>query len=200
MDNSGEGDTGMRGPVGPQAADWPFHVVRIRTTHDAGGRAYDVTAGIGATPQLALAELWRKAKTLAQQAANEAAAKGEQPMVRRSNQSATASWVSQQALRFEVVDVRLTPAVMEDGDSGWLAYGTLAREGESPRASTTGRRPRPAATAVPRRCRDRSCNQFRVSCYDMTRELDGKVDSNNESNGASQPPHGHTTASSHAWT
>jgi hypothetical protein len=27
---------------------------------------------------------------------------------------------------FEVVDVRLTPAVTEDGGSGWLAYGTLA--------------------------------------------------------------------------
>src|SRR5216683_1536940 len=40
--------------------------------------------------------------------------------------------------RFEVVDVRLTPALMEGGGSGWLAYGTLAREGNPPQASTTG--------------------------------------------------------------
>ena len=32
--------------------------------------------------------------------------------------------------RFEVVDVRLTPAP-EDGRGGWLAYGTLARVSES---------------------------------------------------------------------
>ena len=36
------------------------------------------------------------------------------------------SWIG----RFEVVDVRLTPAPEEGGPSGWLAYGTLAREGE----------------------------------------------------------------------
>jgi hypothetical protein len=33
--------------------------------------------------------------------------------------------------RFEVVDVRLTPAPEEDGRSAWLAYGTLARLSES---------------------------------------------------------------------
>ena len=33
--------------------------------------------------------------------------------------------------RFEIVDVRLTPAPEEDGRSGWLAYGTLARLSES---------------------------------------------------------------------
>jgi hypothetical protein len=38
---------------------------------------------------------------------------------------------------FEVVDVRLTPAKMEDGGSGWLAYGTLAWEGYSRQAGTT---------------------------------------------------------------
>jgi hypothetical protein len=36
-----------------------------------------------------------------------------------------------QVLRFEVVDVRLTPGVMESGGSGWLASGTLVREGGS---------------------------------------------------------------------
>jgi hypothetical protein len=33
--------------------------------------------------------------------------------------------------RFEVVDVRLTPALEEGGPGGWLAYGTLAWVGES---------------------------------------------------------------------
>jgi hypothetical protein len=33
--------------------------------------------------------------------------------------------------RFEVVDVRLTPAPEENERSGWLAYGTLARLSES---------------------------------------------------------------------
>jgi hypothetical protein len=32
--------------------------------------------------------------------------------------------------RFEVVDVRLTPAPEDGGRGGWLAYGTLARLGE----------------------------------------------------------------------
>ena len=30
-----------------------------------------------------------------------------------------------------MVDVRLVPALMEGGGSGWLAYGTLVRESES---------------------------------------------------------------------
>ena len=38
--------------------------------------------------------------------------------------------------RFEVVD-GLTPALMEGGGSGWLAYGTLAWEGHPQQASTT---------------------------------------------------------------
>jgi hypothetical protein len=37
-----------------------------------------------------------------------------------------------QVWRFEVVDVRLAPALMEGGESGWLAYGTLLSEGEQP--------------------------------------------------------------------
>jgi hypothetical protein len=36
-----------------------------------------------------------------------------------------------QVLRFEVVDVRMTPGVMEGGVSGWLAYGTLVRQSGS---------------------------------------------------------------------
>jgi hypothetical protein len=32
---------------------------------------------------------------------------------------------------FEIVDVRLVPGVIENGGSGWLAYGTLVRESES---------------------------------------------------------------------
>jgi hypothetical protein len=37
-----------------------------------------------------------------------------------------------QVWRFEVVDVRLAPALMEGGERGWLAYGTLLSEGEQP--------------------------------------------------------------------
>ena len=39
------------------------------------------------------------------------------------------SWSRPREWRFEVVDVRLTPALMEGEGSGWLAYGTLAWEG-----------------------------------------------------------------------
>jgi hypothetical protein len=39
---------------------------------------------------------------------------------------------------FEVVDVRLTPAPGEGGGGGWLAYGTLAREGPPRQVTTTG--------------------------------------------------------------
>jgi CO/xanthine dehydrogenase Mo-binding subunit len=45
--------------------------------------------------------------------------------------------------RFEVVDVRLTPGLMEGGGSGWLAYGTLALEDEPQQANTSGRAPGP---------------------------------------------------------
>jgi hypothetical protein len=37
--------------------------------------------------------------------------------------------------RFEVADVNLAPALMEGGESGWLAYGTLLSEGEQPHRS-----------------------------------------------------------------
>jgi hypothetical protein len=39
---------------------------------------------------------------------------------------------------FEVVDVCLTPAKMEGGGRGWLAYGTLAWEGYPRQAGTSG--------------------------------------------------------------
>ena len=65
----GEGYTGERGqPRESRQPSWVARVVRIRTTHDAGGSAYGVATGTGATPQLALAELRREAEGLAQQA------------------------------------------------------------------------------------------------------------------------------------
>jgi hypothetical protein len=47
------------------------------------------------------------------------------------------SWSRPREWRFEVVDVRLTPGLMEGGGSGWLAYGTLAWERGPRQASTT---------------------------------------------------------------
>ena len=47
-----------------------------------------------------------------------------------------------QVWRFEVVDVRLAPALIEGGESGWLAYGTLLSEGEQPPLATRPWRPR----------------------------------------------------------
>ena len=131
----------------PHPANWPFRVVRIRTTHDADGRQYTIAAGMGATPEEALAELRRDANIRAQQAANEAAAGGERPMVHLEEPAPATGRPAYAVdppvvvteypavLNFEVIDVRLTPTAMEGGDSGWLAYGTLAQDGKSPPAS-----------------------------------------------------------------
>src|SRR5260370_1744289 len=66
-------------------------VVRIRTTRDGGGRACGIVTGMGATPQLALAELRREAEGLAQQAgqeAKEAAEKAAQEAAEKAAQEA----------------------------------------------------------------------------------------------------------------
>jgi hypothetical protein len=137
--------------------DWTARVVGIRTTRDGGGRACGIVTGMGATPQLALDDLRSEAEGLAQQVGQEAteaakadweAAKqaagrrGEPPPPVLPWRSAT----KRLDYRFEVVDVRLTPTLMEDGGSGWLAYGTLvheaklqADEARHERASTTSR-------------------------------------------------------------
>ena len=171
--------------------DWIARVVRFRTTRDGRGRACGIVTGMGATPQVALAELRREAEELAQQAGQadeEAAQKADQEAAQRAAQGADERRRQQAAKearrpaqgpgpkghpvaaeprgpdgelirvvpgtsrpprvvpsstgprewRYEVVDVRLTPAPMKGGGSGWLAYGTLAREGHPQRASTTG--------------------------------------------------------------
>jgi hypothetical protein len=165
--------------------DWIARVVRIRTTRDGGGHACGIVTGMGATPQLALAELRREAEGLAEQAgeeAKEAAGKAAQAAAGKADEEAAeaarrraqdraasvhpvparSSGRPASALgfgvapsssgprrvvpsssgprewRFEVVDVRLMPALMEGRGSGWLAYGTLAWEGHPPQASTTG--------------------------------------------------------------
>jgi hypothetical protein len=162
--------------------DWIARVVRIRTTCDGAGRARGIVTGMGATPQLALAELRREAEGLAQQAGQEAQAAREaaekaarkaaaeaaekaaevarrraqdltdggrrvsarlasgrpEPQMAGGQRSAIPVDSGPPEWRFEVVDVRLTPALMEGGGSGWLAYGTLAWEGYPQQASTTG--------------------------------------------------------------
>jgi hypothetical protein len=180
----GEGYTGERGqPPESDQPRWVARVVRIRTTHDVGGPTYGVATGMGATPQLALDELQREARTLAQKAAQEAVSRGEQPptlyIPPGSSPTTRPAWQSPPPVsaptarpaweppttrpawetldyRFEVVDVRLTPALMEDGGSGWLAYGTLAHEaklrahGAGPQRASPTTRPASGYGGAPR--------------------------------------------------
>lgn len=147
--------------------EWTARVVMIRTTRDGDGRWCGIVTGMGATPELALAELRREGEALGQQVGQEAAqaaqvakkaakkaADDRRAEIRhreaaRDGVHRPPAGFQQQAeesvgdkpqddgpryWRFEVVDVRLTPAPEEGGRSGWLAYGTLAWEGEDGRA------------------------------------------------------------------
>jgi hypothetical protein len=135
---------------------WIAQVETIRTTADGAGSSCGVVTGRGATPEQAQAELRRTGEELAwrlvqEEAAVEAdkAAKGvaeeraayeaesdrvqkEEHRVRVPLPREREPWHGRKPrfFRFEVVDVRLTPAPEEGGRSGWLAYGTLARLGE----------------------------------------------------------------------
>jgi hypothetical protein len=150
------GNTGEWG----RPRDWVAHVVAVRTTQDGAGSAWGVVAGMGGTPGQALAELRSEAESLLAQeaeAVREANAKADAEAEkeraegferwRRARRPAPGGFSSGEEIpppyaprggrrepedrRFEVVDVRLVPGVMENGGSGWLAYGTLAREDES---------------------------------------------------------------------
>ena len=155
--------------------EWTVRVVRIRTTHDGGGRECGVVTGMGATVELALAELQHKGEALGQRLAQEAAEAFEADEARfraaeeaaeedrREREAARGhrtipieAWRGQQAPRwarrlakwprywwFEVTDVRLTPAPMEGGCSGWQAYGTLAQIDQPERADAAGGAPGP---------------------------------------------------------
>jgi hypothetical protein len=138
--------------------DSVVRVVRIRTTDDRPGQALDIVTGTGATPQLALAALWREAQDRAEKAVADAeAAKprytggpysikgkpgepdimvpGPPPWSRKPQSEPQVH--EPRVHRFEVIDVRLTPTRLDGADSGWLAYGTLAREGGQQQACTT---------------------------------------------------------------
>jgi hypothetical protein len=150
--------------------EWIARVEMIRTTADGGGGWCGVVTGMGATPELALAELRREGKELGRRLVQEeaeavetaeAAKAAERQAKDRTDYEARRIKVLEEEhrhlvpyeadlqarereaahrrkprdegprlRRFEVVDVRLTPALEEGGRSGWLAYGTLARLGE----------------------------------------------------------------------
>ena len=118
-------------------------IVTARTTCDDAGRACDVVTGVGATPELALAALQAKAEEAAQKEARQREEKieAESPhpgllaFIRETappdSQAHSRSW------QFEVVDVRFTPGPIENGNSGWLAYGTLTWKDEPEQASAS---------------------------------------------------------------
>jgi hypothetical protein len=140
--------------------------VTIRTTSDSQGHPQDVVTGMGRSPEQALSALRQEAQTRAEEVAaphSPAAFRPGSASVSRlpsasgmsSGRATSASGMSsgraappddasfshdaQLEWRFEVADVHLAPAVMEDGESGWLAYGTLLSEGEQPHRSWTDR-------------------------------------------------------------
>jgi hypothetical protein len=150
------GNTGEWG----RPRDWVARVVGIRTTSGGPGSAWGVVAGMGATPGQALTELKGEAESLLAQEAGAvretnavADAEAEEERAagferwRRTRRPAAEGFSRGEEVpppfayrggrrepeerRFEVVDVRLMPAQLEGGGSGWLAYGTLVREGES---------------------------------------------------------------------
>jgi hypothetical protein len=100
--------------------------VTIRTTSDGEGRPLDIVTGMGLNPELALSALKKEARTQVENVAAGYRASIYHPVTA----SEDADWRLEdlgkpQEWRFEVVDVRLAPALVEGGESGWLAYGTL---------------------------------------------------------------------------
>ena len=131
---------------------WVGRVVGVRTSSDGAGKAYGLVMGVGASPERARARLWSEAEAqvarMAARPVNPAggtsassvsvarpADQSSQGVGRRvaavplkppsggSVRSGPPEW------RFEVVGVRFAAGVLEGGESGWLAYGTLTLEG-----------------------------------------------------------------------
>jgi hypothetical protein len=153
--------------------EWITRLEMIRTTADGGGGWCGVVMGMGATPELALAELRGQGEELARRLVQEEAEAFEAAEAVKAAKAAgrlaeardayearrikvleeehrhVVPWEAvlegekRQAwrgleprddrprlCRFEIVDVRLTPAPEEGGRDGWLAYGTLAWAGQ----------------------------------------------------------------------
>jgi hypothetical protein len=127
--------------------------VTIRTTSDGEGYPQGIATGMGQSPELALLALKQQAQTQAKTTA----ARRTRPGFHRSSASASPPLSTSEIppggrpagarqvdpslhdesleWRFEVVDVHLAPLLMEGGERGWLAYGTLLSEGEQPGAA-----------------------------------------------------------------
>jgi len=93
--------------------------VTTRTTSDNAGLQRMVVAGNGGTVHHALENL----ATLAKDEAGEIA---------KPFRGAEYLGEPDVVWRFEVVDVQLVPVPLADGDSWWIAYGTLASDGATP--------------------------------------------------------------------
>ena len=141
----------------PHMGSWVGRVVRVRTSSDGAGEAYDLVMGVGASPERALAGLRSEAEARVARMAEVSVkpaggtAAGSSPPAHSSSgqgsgggerrlgatplgrQPQSGGSVSSRPpeRRFEVVGVRLAAGVLEGGESGWLAYGTLALEGGS---------------------------------------------------------------------
>ena len=104
---------------------------------------------MGLSPELALEELKQKAQTQAENVAKpHSTPDAPRPAsdsrdwteaelrIGRREVTTPAYVPDPKEWRFEVVDVRLVPAMIE-GKNGWLAYGTLLSEGKGPRLRET---------------------------------------------------------------
>jgi hypothetical protein len=113
--------------------------VTIRTTSDSKGHPHGIVTGMSLSPELALIELKQGAQTQAEKAARPYSTTDPPPRVHPPPTAKVPPMGTRvpttplpKEWRFEVVDVRLAPAMIE-GKNGWLAYGTLLSEGEKPR-------------------------------------------------------------------
>ena len=82
---------------------------------------------MGLNPELALMALKEQARTHIERVAAGRRASIYHPVIapEGSVDGLLEALGKPQEWRFEVVDVRLAPALVEGGESGWMAYGTL---------------------------------------------------------------------------
>ena len=112
----------------------------IRTTSDDAGPPEGIATGMGPSPELALSALQRAAQAAAGEAV--ASAEGQIPRGFAARVDQDLPHVRHlRERRFEVVDVRLVPAPVHGGESGWLAYGTLVSARRMPGPSAGDPKP-----------------------------------------------------------